>query len=108
MRILQDSRTAQVRLYVNKLTDFCILAAETLRQGRLRERCKFVFAISSSELFEFVPSETHETTKRAHNERIMKNEEIYNIWAEFIFKHQEYFLDNEIQWNNTLNEVKNI
>jgi hypothetical protein len=39
-------------------------------------------------------------------ERKMKNEEIYNKWTEFITEYQEYFLDNEIQWINTLEGVK--
>ncbi len=36
----------------------------------------------------------------------MKNEEIYNKLTEFITEYQEYFLDNEIQWINTLEGVK--
>jgi hypothetical protein len=39
-------------------------------------------------------------------ERKMKNEEIYNKLTEFITEYQEYFLDNEIQWINTLEGVK--
>jgi superfamily II DNA or RNA helicase len=39
-------------------------------------------------------------------EQIMKNEEIYNKWTTFISEYQEYFLDNETQWNNTLDKIK--
>ena len=39
-------------------------------------------------------------------EKIMKNQEIYNIWTEFITEYQEYFVDNETQWNYTLNKLK--
>ena len=39
---------------------------------------------------------------------IMKSEEIYNQWTIFINddKYNEYFLDNDIIWCNTLNQVK--
>jgi hypothetical protein len=40
--------------------------------------------------------------------KIMKNEEIYNKWTNFINddKYKEYFLDNDIIWNNNLVNVK--
>ena len=36
----------------------------------------------------------------------MKNENIRTLWKKFIIKYQEYFLDNETQWKNSLNKVK--
>jgi len=40
--------------------------------------------------------------------KIMKNEEIYNEWTDFINdrKHKEYFISNEESWNESLNKVK--
>ena len=42
-------------------------------------------------------------------ENIMKNEEIYNKWIEFINdeKYKEYFMSNEDEWIYNLNNVKN-
>ena len=42
-------------------------------------------------------------------ENIMKNEEIYNKWIEFINdeKYKEYFMSNENEWIYNLNNVKN-
>ena len=37
---------------------------------------------------------------------IMKEEEIYNIWGNFINENQELFLSNEELWKNKLEEVK--
>ena len=37
---------------------------------------------------------------------IMKSEEIYNKWTEFINNYKEYFLDNDIIWINTLDKTK--
>ena len=41
-------------------------------------------------------------------EHLMKNEDIYNTFTEFLTKYQEYFLilDNETQWYNTFDKVK--
>ena len=38
----------------------------------------------------------------------MKKEEVYNQWTDFINddKYKEYFLDNDIIWNNNLEKVK--
>ena len=38
--------------------------------------------------------------------QIMKNENIYNRFTNFITEYQEYFLDNETQWNNNPKRVK--
>jgi superfamily II DNA or RNA helicase len=39
------------------------------------------------------------------NKEIMKNLEIKNKWEEFIENYKEYFISNEQEWNNTLDEV---
>ena len=39
-------------------------------------------------------------------EAIMKNEEIYNGWNQFLNQYQEYFLSNKEIWYDTLNKVK--
>ena len=41
--------------------------------------------------------------------QIMKNQEIYNIWYEFInnSKYKTYFISNEKKWDNLLNDVIN-
>ena len=49
---------------------------------------------------------SHQQQKYKNNKEIMKNEEIYNRWTTFISEYQEYFLDNETQWNNTLDKIK--
>ncbi len=36
---------------------------------------------------------------------IMKHENIRRIWLAFISKYQQYFLDNETQWADTLDKV---
>jgi superfamily II DNA or RNA helicase len=43
-----------------------------------------------------------------NNKEIMKNEEIYNTWTDFINddKYKKYFENNEITWINKLNELK--
>ena len=37
---------------------------------------------------------------------IMKQEQIYNTWTEFIHKYQEYFLSNNECWNINLNKLE--
>ena len=39
-------------------------------------------------------------------EQIMKNEEIYNEWKNFMNEYEEYFLSNEEIWYDTFNKVK--
>jgi superfamily II DNA or RNA helicase len=39
-------------------------------------------------------------------EQIMKNEEIYNEWKQFMNEYQEYFLSNKEIWYDNLNKVK--
>jgi len=39
------------------------------------------------------------------NEFIMKNQEIRQLWEQFVDKYAEYFLSNEEQWKMTLQEV---
>jgi hypothetical protein len=50
------------------------------------------------------------TQQKNHKKKncIMKNEEIYNIWTEFINneKYKTYFLSNEEQWLNNLKKVE--
>ena len=41
-----------------------------------------------------------------NKETIMKNEEIYNEWTNFMNEYEEYFLSNEEIWYDTLNKVK--
>jgi hypothetical protein len=41
----------------------------------------------------------------AKKERIMKQNNIYNTWKEFMDKYKEYFLSNEEIWLNYLNKV---
>jgi superfamily II DNA or RNA helicase len=38
---------------------------------------------------------------------IMKDEELYNKWTEFINEYNQYFLDNKTIWNNSLEKVIN-
>ena len=37
---------------------------------------------------------------------IMKEEEIYNKWKEFIYEYKEYFMNHHEIWYNTLDKVK--
>jgi hypothetical protein len=41
-----------------------------------------------------------------NKEHIMKNQEIYNKWTEFINNYKEYFISNDEIWYNRLEEVK--
>jgi len=49
-----------------------------------------------------------QTKNYTKKEQIMKNEEIYNIWTEFINdkKYKTYFISNEELWLDNLNEVE--
>jgi len=51
---------------------------------------------------------SNQTKNYKNKEYIMKNEEIYNQWTEFINddKYKIYFISNEDVWINTLNQVK--
>jgi len=52
---------------------------------------------------------SHQITNYKNKSQMMKNEEIYNQWTDFINdeKYKNYFLSNEEQWLNNLKEVKN-
>ena len=49
---------------------------------------------------------SHQQTNYKKKTEIMKNEKIYNTYTAFLTEYQEYFLDNETQWENNLNKVK--
>jgi len=42
-----------------------------------------------------------------NNENIMKDENIRNIWYDFLDKYKEYFLSNDELWFNNLKKVEN-
>jgi len=48
---------------------------------------------------------SHQQTNYKKKVNIMKNDDIYKKWTEFIQKYKEYFLSNEELWSNKLNEV---
>jgi uncharacterized protein YeaO (DUF488 family) len=48
---------------------------------------------------------SHQQTNYRKKVNIMKNDDIYKKWTEFIQKYKEYFLSNEELWSNKLNEV---
>ena len=52
---------------------------------------------------------THQIRNYKLKERIMKNQEIYDKWTEFIKsdKYKIYFMSNNDEWYNKLEEVKN-
>jgi len=47
-----------------------------------------------------------QTKNYKKKEKLMRNEDIYNEWTQFINEYQEYFLSNEEIWYNNLNKVK--
>jgi superfamily II DNA or RNA helicase len=51
---------------------------------------------------------SHQKTNSDKRTKIMKNDEIYNKWNEFINdeKYKEYFMSNEEKWINILEKVK--
>jgi len=51
---------------------------------------------------------SHQKNNYKNKSKIMNTEEIYNKWTDFINddKYKEYFLDNDIIWSNTLENVK--
>jgi hypothetical protein len=51
---------------------------------------------------------SNQTPKYKNRKEIMKNEEIYNIWTEFINdkKYKEYFISNEDNWKLSLQQLK--
>ena len=48
---------------------------------------------------------SHQQTNYKKKVNIMKNDDIYKKWTEFIQKYKEYFLSNEELWSNKLNEI---
>ena len=48
----------------------------------------------------------HQITNYKNKEGIMKNEDIYNKWTNFIDEYEEYFKDNTTIWYNNLEKVK--
>ena len=48
------------------------------------------------------------TQKKNYNKKqyIMKNQEIYDVWVEFVNEYEKYFLSNKEIWLNTLKNVK--
>jgi superfamily II DNA or RNA helicase len=50
---------------------------------------------------------SHQQKNYKNKEYIMKNEEIYNEWTQFIDEYEEYFLSNKEFWFDTVNKVKN-
>jgi hypothetical protein len=47
-----------------------------------------------------------QTKNYKKKEKLMRNEDIYSEWTQFINEYQEYFLSNEEIWYNNLNKVK--
>jgi len=50
---------------------------------------------------------SNQQTNYSKTKDIMKNEEIRELWEQFIKKYQEYFISNEEQWKMCLQEVMN-
>ena len=49
---------------------------------------------------------TEQKTNYKNKKKIMKNNEIYNKWSEFINDYNEYFISKENIWINKLEEIK--
>jgi superfamily II DNA or RNA helicase len=49
----------------------------------------------------------HQKNNYKKRTQIMKNQEIYNLWTTFMKEYEKYFLSNEDNWKNMLNNVKN-
>jgi superfamily II DNA or RNA helicase len=58
----------------------------------------------NKKLGEWISHQKHNYKKKT---RIMSIDEIYNEWTDFIEEYKEYFMTNEDQWCNNLQQVKN-
>ena len=50
---------------------------------------------------------TQQTENYNDKKNIMKIDDIYNKWGEFVTQYYDYFKSNEEEWNDSLNELQN-
>jgi superfamily II DNA or RNA helicase len=50
---------------------------------------------------------TKQVTTYKRKTHLMKNDDIYNLWSDFIEQYNEYFIDVKLHWKETLTKVKN-